>query len=122
MWASSDAATRPNRSVRRARRPRRVSAASEPVPIEEVGDDALLRPIDRGIEIAVAGIVLFRLAERGDRVLVIALRLQRLAEAAVGVGAGQLEVGPRATQFGGAAPVACAQHPRSFDLEYGNLG
>ena len=64
------------------------------------------------------GIVLLRLAERVDRVLVIALRLQRLAETAPRVRIAELEVGPRATQLGGAPPVARLQHSRPFDLEY----
>src|SRR6185312_5159980 len=92
--------------------------ASAPVAVEEVGDDALLRAVDRVVEVVVGRIELLRLAERRDRILVIALRLPGLAEAAIGVGAGEIEVGPRAAKLRRAPPVACAQHPRSLDLQY----
>ena len=64
------------------------------------------------------GIVLLRLAERVDRFLVIALRLQRLAEASPRLGVAELEIGPRAAELGRAPPVARLQHPRTLDLEH----
>ena len=90
------------------------------VAVEEVADDPLLAAVDRRIERAVGRIVLLRLAERVDRVLVVALRLQRLAEAAPRLGVGELEIGPRAAELGGAAPVAGAQHARAFGLQHGD--
>jgi hypothetical protein len=77
--------------------------------------------IDRRIQRAVVGIVLLRLAERVDRVLVVALRLQRRAEAAIRLGVGELELGPRLAQLGRAPPVARAQHARSFGAHDGDL-
>ena len=96
--------------------------ANGQIPVDEVGDDALLAAVDRGVERPIVRIVLLRLAERGDRVLVIALRLQRLPQAALRIGVAEFEVGPRAAQLRGAAPVARAQHPRTFDLQHRDLG
>ena len=47
----------------------------------------------------------------------VALRLQRLAEAAPRVGVAELEIGPRLAELGRAPPVARLQHPRSLDPE-----
>src|SRR5262245_46414195 len=87
------------------------------IAIDEVRDDALLAAVDRGVERAIVRIVLLRLAERVDRVLMVALRLQRLAQASPCVRIAEVDLGPRAAKLGRPAPVARLQHSRPFDLQ-----
>ena len=47
----------------------------------------------------------------------IALRLQRIAQASPGLGVGELEIRPRAALLGGTAVVARAQAAQSFGLQ-----
>ena len=80
--------------------------ASAAVAVQEVGNDAALRAVDRSVERAIQRVVLLRLAERGERVLMQAERLLRASEAAPRVGVGEIQIDPRAAELGGAARVA----------------
>src|SRR6266513_5240993 len=85
-----------------------------PVPVQEVGDDAALTLVDCRIERFIRGVVLHGLTERVDRLLMMALRLQRVSQAAPRFGIPELEVGPGAADLGCAAPIPGLQHARTF--------
>src|SRR4030095_2128711 len=93
---------------------RRLSGSSAMIAIQEIEDDSFLALLDRGVEAAVARIVLRCFPECVDRILVIPLRLDRVGEAAPGARAPEFEVGPRLAGLPRPSPVPCPQHARSL--------
>src|ERR1700682_6147753 len=88
-----------------------------PVAVEEVGDDAALALVDRRFKRSIPGIVLRGLAERVDRLLMVALRLKRVPQAAPRFGVPEFEVGPGAADLSRTAPVPSLQHARPLAAE-----